>query len=198
MPVGAESLAEALRTGAEVFHALKAQLAEAGHNTNVGDEGGFAPDLASSDEALGFIMKAVEAAGYKPGDEVVLALDCAATEFFKDGAYRLAGEEKTLDAGGMADYLATLCDRYPIVSVEDGMAEDDWEGWSALTAALGDVGTQIFGFYLSATLLSLFQAFIFFIRLLVTAFRARSMPQLTRYIPQRSSERFVARLVVHQ
>ncbi len=148
MPVGAESLAEALRTGAEVFHALKAQLAEAGHNTNVGDEGGFAPNLASSDEALAFVMKAVEAAGYKPGDDVVLSLDCAATEFFKDGAYHLAGEERTLDASGMADYLAALCDRYPIVSVEDGMAEDDWEGWSALTAALGErvqiVGDDLF------------------------------------------------------
>ena len=148
MPVGAESLAEALRTGAEVFHALKAQLAEAGHNTNVGDEGGFAPNLASSDEALSFVMKAVEAAGYKPGDEVVLALDCAASEFFEDGAYRLAGEDKTLDAGGMADYLAALCQRYPIVSIEDGMAEDDWDGWAALTAALGErvqiVGDDLF------------------------------------------------------
>ena len=148
MPVGAESLAEALRTGAEVFHALKAQLAEAGHNTNVGDEGGFAPNLASSDEALSFVMRAVEAAGYKPGEEVVLSLDCAASEFFKDGAYRLAGEDKTLDAGGMADYLAALCDRYPIVSVEDGMAEDDWDGWAALTTALGGrvqiVGDDVF------------------------------------------------------
>ncbi len=138
LPVGAASLAEALRTGAEVFHALKSQLAEAGHNTNVGDEGGFAPNLASSDEALGFVMKAVEAAGYKPGDDVVLALDCAASEFFKDGAYHLAGEDKTLDPGAMADYLAALCGRYPIVSVEDGMAEDDWDGWAVLTAALGD------------------------------------------------------------
>ena len=138
LPVGAESLAEALRAGAEVFHALKSQLAEAGHNTNVGDEGGFAPNLASSDEALGFVMKAVEAAGYKPGDDVVLALDCAASEFFKDGAYHLAGEGTTLEPGAMADYLAALCGRYPIVSVEDGMAEDDWDGWEVLTAALGD------------------------------------------------------------
>jgi enolase len=148
LPVGAESLAEALRCGAEVFHALRSQLREAGHNTNVGDEGGFAPNLASSDEALGFVMKAVEAAGYKPGDEVVLALDCAASEFFEDGAYRLAGEGKTLDAGGMADYLAQLCERYPIVSVEDGMAEDDWDGWAALTEALGErvqiVGDDVF------------------------------------------------------
>jgi enolase len=148
MPVGADSLAEALRAGAEVFHALKSQLAEAGHNTNVGDEGGFAPNLASSDEALGFIMKAVEAAGYTPGDDVVLALDCAATEFFEDGAYHLAGEGKTLEAGTMADYLAALCRRYPIVSIEDGMAEDDWAGWAALTEALGDevqiVGDDLF------------------------------------------------------
>ncbi len=148
LPVGAESLAEAVRAGAEVFHALRAQLGEAGHNTNVGDEGGFAPNLASADEALGFIVKAIEAAGYKAGEDVVLALDCAATEFFKDGKYELAGEGKTLDAGAMADYLAGLCGRYPIVSVEDGMAEDDWDGWTALTAALGDkvqlVGDDLF------------------------------------------------------
>jgi enolase len=148
LPVGAKTFAEALRVGAEVFHALKSQLAEAGHNTNVGDEGGFAPNLASSDDALGFVMKAVEAAGYKPGDEVVLALDCAASEFFEDGAYRLAGEGKTLDAGAMAEYLAVLSQRYPIVSVEDGMAEDDWDGWQALTAALGGrvqlVGDDVF------------------------------------------------------
>jgi enolase len=148
LPVGAASLAEALRCGAEVFHALKAQLAEAGHNTNVGDEGGFAPDLASSDEALGFVVKAIEAAGYRPGDDVVLALDCAASEFFKDGAYHLAGEGKTLEAGAMAAYLAALCGDYPIVSIEDGMAEDDWTGWAVLTAALGDkvqiVGDDLF------------------------------------------------------
>jgi enolase len=148
LPVGAESLAEALRCGAEVFHALRSQLREAGHNTNVGDEGGFAPNLASSDEALGFVMKAVEAAGYTPGDDVVLALDCAASEFFQDGAYHLAGEGKTLEPGAMAEYLAALCGRYPIVSVEDGMAEDDWDGWAALTAALGEkvqiVGDDVF------------------------------------------------------
>ena len=136
-PVGADSFAEALRAGAEVFHALKKALSDAGHNTNVGDEGGFAPGLSSSDEALSFIMKAIEAAGYKPGEDVVLALDCAATEFFKDGNYVLAGEGRTLDAAGMAGYLTDLTGRYPIVSIEDGMAEDDWDGWRALTDAVG-------------------------------------------------------------
>ena len=147
-PVGAESFAEALRMGAEVFQALKAGLKKAGHNTNVGDEGGFAPNLASADEALGFIMKAIEAAGYRPGDEVMLALDCAASEFFKKGKYALEGEGKTLDAGGMADYLAKLCEAYPIFSVEDGMAEDDWAGWKALTDKIGGsiqlVGDDLF------------------------------------------------------
>src|SRR3546814_16279746 len=108
-------------------------LKEAGHNTNVGDEGGFAPNLASTDEALGFIARAVKAAGYKLGDDVMLALDCAATEYFKKGKYHLAGEGKTLDAGAMVDYLAELCGRYPILSIEDGMSEDDWDGWAALT-----------------------------------------------------------------
>jgi len=134
--------------GAEVFHALKAQLSEAGHNTNVGDEGGFAPNLASTGEALDFVMKAIGAAGYKAGDDVVLALDCAATEFFKDDKYHLAGEGKTLESGAMAEYLAELCKSYPIVSIEDGMAEDDWDGWAALTTAIGDkvqlVGDDIF------------------------------------------------------
>ncbi len=148
MPVGAASVAEAIRMGAEVFHALKAKLKAAGHNTNVGDEGGFAPDLGSGDEALDFLVRAIESAGFKPGEDLVLALDCAASEFFEDGHYRLNGEGKTLDAAGMADYLAGLCARYPIVSVEDGMAEDDWDGWRVLTEALGAkvqlVGDDIF------------------------------------------------------
>ncbi|MCH8154976.1 MAG: phosphopyruvate hydratase [Proteobacteria bacterium] len=148
VPLGAASIAEAVRMGSEVFHALKAALGAAGHNTNVGDEGGFAPNLGSADEALGFITKAIEAAGYKPGEEVMLALDCAASEFFKDGAYVLAGEGKTLDAAAMVDYLGDLCGRYPIFSLEDPMAEDDWDGWSALTAALGGrvqiVGDDVF------------------------------------------------------
>ncbi|MHA1113113.1 MAG: phosphopyruvate hydratase [Alphaproteobacteria bacterium] len=148
MPVAAENFADAVRVGAEIFHALADALKEAGHNTNVGDEGGFAPALAGTDEALGFIAKAIEAAGYKPGEDVVLALDSASTEFFSDGRYVLAGEGKTLDAGGMVDYYRDLVGRYPIVSIEDGMAEDDWDGWRALTEALGDrvqlVGDDLF------------------------------------------------------
>ena len=147
-PVGAQSLAEAVRIGAEVFHALRARLQEAGHNTNVGDEGGFAPNLASTDEALGFVMKAVEAAGYQPGEDVMLALDCAATEYFKDGKYHLSGEGKVLEPAAMVDYLAGLCDRYPICSIEDGMAEDDWDGWAVLTERIGGsmqlVGDDLF------------------------------------------------------
>ncbi|MBB6250406.1 phosphopyruvate hydratase [Nitrospirillum iridis] len=137
MPVGAESCADAIRIGAEIFHALKKKLKDAGHNTNVGDEGGFAPNLASTDEALSFIMKAVEGAGYTPGEDVVLALDAASTEFFKDGKYVLAGENKTLDPEAMVRYWSDLVGRYPIVSIEDGMAEDDWAGWKALTDAIG-------------------------------------------------------------
>ena len=148
MPVGAESLSEAVRVGAEVFHALKRQLKEAGHSTNVGDEGGFAPNLNSATEALDFVLRAIEAAGYRPGEDVALALDCAATEFYADGAYELAGEGNTLTSDEMVDYLADLTRRYPIVSVEDGMAEDDWEGWAALTEAVGErvqlVGDDIF------------------------------------------------------
>ena len=148
MPVAAETVAEAVRMGAEVFHALKKKLSDAGHGTNVGDEGGFAPNLSSTDEALGFIMKAVESAGYAPGDDIVLALDSASSEFFKNGKYELAGEGKSLDAAGMVDYYAALVGRYPIVSIEDGMAEDDWEGWKALTDAVGDrvqlVGDDLF------------------------------------------------------
>ncbi len=137
MPVTAETCADAVRMGAEIFHTLKKALKDAGLSTSVGDEGGFAPNLKSADEALSFIMKSISAAGYKPGEDVVLALDCAATEFFKDGKYVLAGEGKTLDAAGMVKYLEDLVSRYPIVSIEDGMSEDDWEGWKALTEALG-------------------------------------------------------------
>ena len=148
MPIGARNSAESIRVGAEIFHALKSGLGNAGHNTNVGDEGGFAPSLASTDEALGFVMKAIESAGFKPGEDVVMALDAASSEFYKDGKYVLEGEGKTLDAAGMADYYADLTSRYPIVSIEDGMAEDDWEGWKALTDTIGDtiqlVGDDLF------------------------------------------------------
>jgi enolase len=137
MPVGAKTCADAIRVGSEVFHALKKRLSDAGLATNVGDEGGFAPNLKSADEALGFIAKSVEAAGFKLGDDVVLALDSASTEFFKDGKYKMEGEGKTLDAAGMVAYYADLVKRYPIVSIEDGMAEDDLAGWKALTEALG-------------------------------------------------------------
>ena len=148
MPVAAPSLREAVRWGAETFHALKKLLRDAGHSTNVGDEGGFAPALKSADEALGFIMRAIEAAGYKPGEQIALALDAAASEFYKDGLYELAGEGKSLDAAGLAVYYQDLTARYPIVSIEDGMAEDDWDGWAALTAAIGKscqlVGDDLF------------------------------------------------------
>src|SRR3546814_141368 len=148
MPIAASTEAEAIRMGAEVFHALKKALGAAGHSTNVGDEGGFAPNLQSTDEALGFIMKSIESAGYKPGGEIMLALDCASTEFFTGGKYKLVGEDKVLDSGGMVKYLADLIARYPILSIEDGMAEDDWDGWRALTAELGGkvqlVGDDLF------------------------------------------------------
>jgi len=137
MPVGAPTCADAIRMGSEVFHALRRKLHDAGHNTNVGDEGGFAPNLKSADEALTFCMQAIEAAGYKPGDDIVLALDPASTEFYKEGAYRLEGEGKVLDAAGMVAYYKDLVDRYPIVSIEDGMAEDDWDGWALLTREIG-------------------------------------------------------------
>ncbi|HEX6374374.1 MAG TPA: phosphopyruvate hydratase [Allosphingosinicella sp.] len=137
MPVGAASLAEAVRCGAEIFHTLKKSLHDAGLSTAVGDEGGFAPNLASAREALDFIVRAVEQAGYAPGDDVVLALDCAATEYFRDGAYCLEGEGRTLSPAQMADYLAELAGAYPIASIEDGMAEDDLEGWKILTERLG-------------------------------------------------------------
>ena len=148
MPVAAESIAHSIQIGAEVFHALKKLLHAEGHNTAVGDEGGFAPNLASTDEAIGYIMKAIEKAGYTPDDEVALALDAASTEFYKDGKYILAGENKTLDADGMSKYLEDLVNRYPIISIEDGMAEDDWDGWKTLTDAIGDrcqlVGDDLF------------------------------------------------------
>ncbi len=137
MPLGAPSFGEGLRMGAEVFHALKAALKQAGHSTNVGDEGGFAPDLKSAKEALDFIISSIESAGYKAGSEVALALDCASTEFYREGRYHLDGEGRVLDAGGMTDYLGQLARDYPIVSIEDGLAEDDWEGWQGLTAAIG-------------------------------------------------------------
>ncbi|MBO43992.1 MAG: phosphopyruvate hydratase [Rhodospirillaceae bacterium] len=148
MPVKAAGIAEAVRIGAEIFHSLKMSLSDAGHNTNVGDEGGFAPDLASTDEGLQFVMRAIEAAGCKPGDDVVLALDCASSEFYANGKYELAGEGKSLGSDEMVEYLADLVARYPIVSIEDGMDEDDWEGWASLTEAIGDkiqlVGDDLF------------------------------------------------------
>ena len=137
LPVAAPSMADAVRVGSEVFHALRKQLKDAGHNTNVGDEGGFAPNLASADAALGFVTKAIEAAGYKPGTEVALALDVAATELFAKGKYVLEGEGKTVDAGGLVKIYEELARRYPIVSIEDGMAEDDFDGWAELTRSLG-------------------------------------------------------------
>ena len=144
MPVGAESLFEAVRCGAEIFHTLKKRLHDAGLSTAVGDEGGFAPNLASTTDALDFIMASVEAAGYRPGDDVVLALDCAATEYFKDGAYRMTGEGKTFSPAEKVDFLADLVAPYPIRSIEDGMAEDDLEGWKLLTDRLGAT-TQLVG-----------------------------------------------------
>jgi enolase len=148
MPVAAGTAADAVRIGSEVFAALKKQLHDAGHNTNVGDEGGFAPNIGSAEEALGFIAKACETAGHRVGEDIVFALDCAATEFFKDGRYVMEGEGKTLDAGGMVDYLAALCGKFPIVSIEDAMSEDDWEGWKLLTQKLGGtlnlVGDDLF------------------------------------------------------
>ena len=137
VPAGAPTFSEGLRMGAEIFHALKSELKSAGHNTNVGDEGGFAPNLASAEAALAFIMMAGEKAGYKAGRDFWLALDVASTEFFKDGKYHLEGEGKVLDQGGMVDYLADLAAKFPIVSIEDGCAEDDFAGWAALTARLG-------------------------------------------------------------
>jgi enolase len=148
MPVGAPSFAEALRCGAEIFHALKSALHSAGLSTSVGDEGGFAPKIDTAEEALDFILKAIESAGYNPGGDVLLALDCAASEYFRDGAYRMTGAGKTLSSADDADFLAQLASAYPIASIEDGMAEDDWAGWKLLTERLGDrmqlVGDDLF------------------------------------------------------
>jgi enolase len=148
MPVSADTCADAIRIGSEVFQTLKKELSKAGHNTNVGDEGGFAPNIASTRDALDFIMKSIEGAGYKPGEDVYLALDSASTEFFKDGKYHLKGEGKTLEAGEMVDYYAALVGDYPIISIEDGMSEDDWAGWKLLTDKIGDkvqlVGDDLF------------------------------------------------------
>jgi len=148
VPVGAANIVEAVRCGSEIFHTLKKALHDEGLATGVGDEGGFAPNIASTDQALGFIMKSIEKAGYTPGDDVMLALDCAATEFYRDGRYDISGEGKVLGSGEMAEYLADLTRRYPIFSIEDGMGEDDWEGWKALTELVGDkvqlVGDDLF------------------------------------------------------
>jgi len=148
MPVGAESIADAVRIGSEIFHTLKKGLHDKGLSTSVGDEGGFAPNLASTTDALDFIMESISKAGYTPGDDVVLALDCASTEFFKDGKYEMVGEGKSLTPAEMADYLADLCARYPIKSIEDGMSEDDFEGWKILTDKIGEsvqlVGDDLF------------------------------------------------------
>ncbi|MCP1537201.1 phosphopyruvate hydratase [Methylorubrum extorquens] len=148
MPVGATSLSDAVRMGAEIFHTLKSALKKAGHNTNVGDEGGFAPNLPSAEAALDFVMESINAAGFKPGSDVVLALDCAATEFFKDGTYRYEGEGQTRSIEQQVDYLAKLTEAYPILSIEDGMSEDDWEGWKLLTDRIGSrvqlVGDDLF------------------------------------------------------
>lgn len=148
MPIGAPSFSEGLRMGSEIFHTLKKKLHDAGHNTNVGDEGGFAPNIKSAEAALDFVMQAIEAAGYKPGEDIALALDCAATEFFKDGSYVYEGERKSRDPKAQAKYLTKLVGNYPIVSIEDGMSEDDWEGWKALTDLVGSkcqlVGDDLF------------------------------------------------------
>jgi len=148
MPVGAPSLAEAVRMGAEVFHTLRKALKDAGHNTNVGDEGGFAPNLPSAEAALDFVMKSIEAAGYGPGDDMMIGLDCASTEFFRNGTYEYEGEGKSRSPRQQAEYLAGLVSSYPIASIEDGMAEDDWEGWKALTELVGGrcqlVGDDLF------------------------------------------------------
>ncbi|CRL11643.1 phosphopyruvate hydratase [Phaeobacter italicus] len=148
MPVSAENVKEAIRMGAEVFHTLKKELSAAGYNTGIGDEGGFAPALESTRKALDFVMTSIEKAGYKPGEDIYLALDCASTEYYVDGKYEMKGEGASLSSAENADYLAALCADYPIISIEDGMAEDDWEGWKLLTDKIGDkvqlVGDDLF------------------------------------------------------
>jgi enolase len=148
MPVAADTVSDAVRIGSEIFHTLKKELSAAGHNTGIGDEGGFAPNLSSTTDALDFIMKSVEKAGYKPGEEVYLAMDCAATEYFDGKNYNMKGEGKVLSSAENADYLVDLASRYPIISIEDGMSEDDWEGWKILTDKLGGkvqlVGDDLF------------------------------------------------------
>jgi enolase len=148
LPVGAENLADAVRIGSEIFHTLKKGLSAEGYNTSVGDEGGFAPNLKSADEALGFIMRSIEKAGYKPGEDIFLGLDCAATEYYKGGKYEMVGEGKSLSSEENVRFLEDLANRYPIISIEDGMGEDDWEGWKALTDAIGKkvqlVGDDLF------------------------------------------------------
>lgn len=148
MPVAAETLSDAVRMGSEVFHTLKGELSDAGLSTGIGDEGGFAPNLSSTRDALDFILRSIEKAGYKPGEDIYLALDCAATEYFKNGAYVYEGEGKSLTSDENVAYLAALVNDYPIISIEDGMSEDDWDGWKALTDALGDkvqlVGDDLF------------------------------------------------------
>ena len=148
MPVSAENIREAVRMGSEIFHTLKKELTTAGHNTGIGDEGGFAPNLRSTREALDFIMKSIEKAGYKPGEDIYLALDCAATEYYRDGKYEMKGEGVSLSSEENADYLAKLAADYPIISIEDGMSEDDWDGWKMLTDKIGDkiqlVGDDLF------------------------------------------------------
>jgi len=148
MPVSASSIRDAVRMGSEIFHTLKKELSAAGLSTGIGDEGGFAPNLSSTRDALDFILKAVEKAGYKPGDDIMLALDCASTEYFKGGKYEMKGEGKSLSPQENVDYLAALCDAYPILSIEDGCSEDDWDGWKLLTDRLGErvqlVGDDLF------------------------------------------------------
>ncbi|MFT6537439.1 MAG: enolase [Loktanella salsilacus] len=148
MPVAAANIREAVRMGSEVFHTLKKELSNAGYNTGIGDEGGFAPGLSSSREALDFILKSIEKAGYKPGEDIFLALDCAATEYYKNGKYEMVGEGKSLTSEENVDYLAQLATDYPIISIEDGMSEDDWDGWKALTDRIGNkvqlVGDDLF------------------------------------------------------